>query len=148
MRDFTYEAAPARVIFGVGSVERVAQEAERLGATRALVLSTPGGRARAEAVAARLGPRAAGVFAGAVMHVPLETAEAARGEARRLRADCCVAVGGGSTIGLAKAVALALDLPILAVPTTYAGSEMTPIWGLTAGGARRRGATAVWRRGQ
>jgi maleylacetate reductase len=73
------------------------------------------------------------------MHVPVETAEAARREAARLQADCCVAVGGGSTIGLAKAIVLTSDLPILAVPTTYAGSEMTPIWGLTEGGLKRTG---------
>jgi len=73
------------------------------------------------------------------MHVPLETARAARAEAVRLEADCCVAIGGGSTVGLAKAIALELGLPILAVPTTYAGSEMTPIWGLTEGGVKRTG---------
>jgi alcohol dehydrogenase class IV len=73
------------------------------------------------------------------MHVPVETAEEARGEVRRLRADCCVAVGGGSTIGLAKAIALALEIPIVAIPTTYAGSEMTSIWGLTEGGLKKIG---------
>jgi maleylacetate reductase len=73
------------------------------------------------------------------MHVPIETAEAARAEARRLDADVCIAVGGGSTTGLAKAIALELGLPILAIPTTFAGSEMTPIWGLTEGGAKRTG---------
>jgi maleylacetate reductase len=73
------------------------------------------------------------------MHVPIETAEAAREEARRLKADCCVAIGGGSTTGLAKAIALVSDLPILAIPTTYAGSEMTPIWGLTEGGRKTTG---------
>jgi maleylacetate reductase len=76
------------------------------------------------------------------MHVPIETAEAAREEARRLGADCCVAVGGGSTTGLAKAIALVSTLPILAVPTTYAGSEMTPIWGLTESGRKTTGRDA------
>lgn len=73
------------------------------------------------------------------MHVPMETARAARAEAARLEADCCVAIGGGSTVGLAKGIALELGLPILAVPTTYAGSEMRPIWGLTDGGVKRTG---------
>ena len=68
------------------------------------------------------------------MHVPIETARAARAEARRLGADCAVAIGGGSTIGLGKAIALDSGLPILAIPTTYAGTEMTPIYGLTEGG--------------
>jgi len=68
------------------------------------------------------------------MHVPLEIARAARDEARRLDADCTVGIGGGSTIGLGKAIALDSALPIIALPTTYAGSEMTPIYGLTEGG--------------
>jgi alcohol dehydrogenase class IV len=81
----------------------------------------------------------AGIYAKAVMHVPIETARAAREEARRLGADCCVAVGGGSTVGLAKAIALESEMPIIAVPTTYAGSEMTPIWGITEAGVKKTG---------
>src|SRR5260370_29576416 len=73
------------------------------------------------------------------MHVPIETAQQARDEAKRVGADCCVAIGGGSTTGLAKAIALTSGLPILAIPTTYAGSEMTPIWGLTEGGVKKTG---------
>ena len=73
------------------------------------------------------------------MHVPLEIAEDARRMARELGADCCVTVGGGSTTGLGKAIALASPMPILAVPTTYAGSEMTPIYGITEGGAKKTG---------
>jgi alcohol dehydrogenase class IV len=82
------------------------------------------------------------VFAKAVMHVPIETAREARDEARRLNADCAVAIGGGSTTGLGKAIALESGLPILAIPTTYAGSEMTPIYGLTQGGEKRTGRDA------
>jgi maleylacetate reductase len=139
MLQFTYEALPARVIFGVGSVKRVGDEIERLGAERALVISTPGQRSLAETIAAQLGARAAGIFSGAAMHVPAEVVEAAQSEAVRLSADICVAVGGGSTVGLAKTLALRMGLPILAIPTTYSGSEMTPIWGLTEGGAKRTG---------
>ena len=73
------------------------------------------------------------------MHVPVEVAQAAVSAARAKGADGLIAIGGGSTTGLAKAVALELNLPILAVPTTYAGSEMTPIWGLTEGGVKRTG---------
>jgi maleylacetate reductase len=73
------------------------------------------------------------------MHVPVEIAQAACDEARKLRADCSVAVGGGSTTGLAKVIALTSELPILAIPTTYAGSEMTPIWGLTEAGVKKTG---------
>jgi maleylacetate reductase len=136
---FTYDVLPTRVIFGVGSLERISAEVERLGARRALLLSTSGRREDAERVATLLQERIAGIFDGATMHVPLAVAEAARAEARRLGADCCVAVGGGSTIGLAKAIALITDLPIVAIPTTYSGSEMTPVWGLTEGGIKRTG---------
>jgi len=73
------------------------------------------------------------------MHVPIEVASAAREEARRLDADCAIAVGGGSTIGLAKAIALESGLPILAIPTTYSGSEMTPVFGITEGGQKKTG---------
>jgi alcohol dehydrogenase class IV len=139
MRRFTYQALPARVIFGAGSLALLPEEIERLGASRALVLSTPEQRDQARMVADKIRERAAGIFDRAVMHVPIATAEAARDEARRLGADCCVAVGGGSTTGLAKAIALVSPLPILAVPTTYAGSEMTPIWGLTERGIKKTG---------
>lgn len=139
MLRFTYEALPGRVVFGAGCLGQLPAEIERLGATRALVLSTPEQRDQAVAVAARLGARAVGVFDQAVMHVPIETAERARENARSLGADCCVTVGGGSTTGLGKAIALVSSLPILAVPTTYAGSEMTPIWGLTEGGVKKTG---------
>src|SRR5512134_1004860 len=128
-----------RVVFGAGSLKQLPAEIERLGAQRALVLATPEQRASAEQVAQMLGARAAGVFAQAVMHVPIETARQAREVARRLEADCAVAVGGGSTTGLGKAIALDSGLPIVAVPTTYAGSEMTPIYGLTEGGLKKTG---------
>jgi len=90
-------------------------------------------------VADLLGPRAAGIFDGAMMHVPIESARAAREAAGRHGADAAVAIGGGSTIGLGKAIALDSGLPILAIPTTYAGSEMTPIYGLTENGQKRTG---------
>lgn len=139
MKTFIYQGTPSRVVFGAGSLHSLAQEIERLGARRALVLSTPEQAASAEQVAGLLGDRSAGVFSRAVMHVPIETARAAREEAVRLGADCAVAIGGGSTTGLGKAIALESALPILAIPTTYAGSEMTPIWGITEGGVKKTG---------
>lgn len=142
MSAFIYTAQPARVVFGAGSLQHLEREIGLLGAQRALVLCTPEQRATAEAVAQRLGERAAGIFDRAVMHVPLETAREAREVARALGADCAVAVGGGSTTGLGKAIALDSGLPILAIPTTYAGSEMTPIYGLTEGGVKRTGRDA------
>jgi len=139
MLSFVYDMLPSRVIFGVGCLGKLPEEIEHLGATRALVLSTPEQREQAAEIVQRLGSHAVGLFDRAVMHVPIEVAAAARDEARRSGADCCVAVGGGSTTGLAKAIALVSDLPILAIPTTYAGSEMTPIWGLTEDGSKKTG---------
>ena len=139
MKPFTYHAPATRISFGVGALARLPAELEQLGLQRALVLSTPGQRAGAERVAALLGDRSAGVFDRAAMHVPIEAARAARDEARRLNADCAVAYGGGSTTGLGKAIALESGLPIIAIPTTYAGSEMTPIYGLTEGGVKQTG---------
>ena len=139
MHAFTFQANPARVIFGAGNLQQLGAEVERLGARRALVLCTPEQAASAQQVLALLGDRGAGLFARAAMHVPLETAREARAEAERLGADCAVAIGGGSTTGLGKAIALDSGLPIIAIPTTYAGSEMTPIYGITEGGIKRTG---------
>jgi maleylacetate reductase len=142
MNPFIYQGHIPRVVFGVGALEHLPREMELLGSKRALVLSTPEQRTQAEMIAERIGERCAGIFDRAVMHVPIETARAAREEARRLDADCAVAIGGGSTTGLGKAIALESSLPILAIPTTYAGSEMTPIYGLTEGGLKKTGRDA------
>ena len=139
MKDFVYNGQPSRVVFGPGSLAHLEREIELLGAKRALVLSTPEQAAQAQMVADRLGNRATGIFPRAVMHVPIETAREARDEARRLGADCAIAIGGGSTTGLGKAIALDSGLPILAIPTTYAGSEMTPIYGITEAGLKKTG---------
>jgi maleylacetate reductase len=139
MRNFTYDQPATRVIFGAGALDRLADEVRRLRAERVLVLSTPEQFKDCEEAARRLGGLLAGIFPGAVMHVPIETAREARKAARELHADCYVAIGGGSTIGLGKAIALESALPIVAVPTTYAGSEMTPIYGLTEDGIKKTG---------
>jgi alcohol dehydrogenase class IV len=139
VRDFIYTGQASRVVFGAGSLGHLEREVDLIGAQRALVLCTPEQQPLAEEIAQRLGKRAAGVYAKAVMHVPVEIASAALQEAERLQADCTVAVGGGSTTGLAKAIALQSARPILAIPTTYAGSEMTPIWGMTENGLKKTG---------
>jgi maleylacetate reductase len=136
---FTYQALPMRVVFGAGALKSLPAEIEHLGLERALVLCSPEQESTGQMVAAALGARSAGVLAEARMHVPREVADHARDRARELGADALVAVGGGSAIGLGKAIALAHGLPVIAVPTTYAGSEMTPIWGLTEGGQKRTG---------
>jgi maleylacetate reductase len=139
MREFTYEALPMRVAFGPGRAASVGAELEHLGLRRVLVLCTPGQQKTARVVADGLGDRCAAVYPEAQMHVPVEVADAACAAAAELGADGCVAVGGGSTVGLGKAIALRHGLPVIAVPTTYAGSEMTPVWGITEGGIKRTG---------
>ena len=139
MNDFIYTALPARSFSERESSPRSGEEVEAIGSTRALVLCTPPQRAQAEQVAELLGSRLAGIHDGAEMHVPIESARKARELAAELEADCAVAIGGGSTIGLGKAIALEAPIPIIAIPTTYAGSEMTPIYGITEGGLKRTG---------
>lgn len=140
MREFVYEAQPMRVVLRSGaSVTATPGEAERLGMRRALVVSGPRGAQAARAVADALGDVCAGVHAEARMHVPVEVADRAVEVARAAGADGFVAVGGGSAIGLGKALALRTGLPLIAVPSTYAGSEMTPVWGLTENGVKRTG---------
>jgi maleylacetate reductase len=136
---FAVEPLPTRVVFGPGAVRRVREEVERAGFSRVLVLSTPGQAGMAEKIAAALGELAGAVHPRAVMHVPVGVADEAARVARSVAADGCVAIGGGSTIGLAKSLALTPGLPYVAVRTTYAGSEMTPIWGSTAGARKRTG---------
>lgn len=139
MRSFVHDSRMPRVIFGAGSLARLGAEIERIGVRRVLVLATPEQRAAAERVARRLGSTCVGVHARARMHVPRACVDEASEEIGRLHPDCTVAFGGGSTTGLAKAIALERGLPILAIPTTYAGSEMTSIYGITESGSKRTG---------
>jgi alcohol dehydrogenase class IV len=139
MLAFDYRPLPWNIIFGSGSRRRLPQELDRMGFRRALVLCTPRQRAAAREVAALLAERSAGIFDGAAMHVPVEALERAAAQAARLNADCSIAIGGGSTTGLGKALALKLKLPNIALPTTYAGSEMTNIWGISEGGRKTTG---------
>ena len=139
MKPFIYQSLPSRVVFGRGSIQQLAAEVDRLGANKVLILCTPQQRGLAQMAIEILGAKAVGIYDQAVMHVPIETAAAARERAAQLGADTCLAIGGGSTIGLGKAIALTSDLPIIAVPTTYAGSEMTPIYGITEAGLKKTG---------
>ncbi|WP_294640240.1 maleylacetate reductase [uncultured Aureimonas sp.] len=136
MRDFVYNAHPARVIFGSGTLARLPEEVERLGLSRVLVVATLEQEADAHRIAGRIGARAAGVFAGARMHTPNDVTARAMNVVTANGIDGLVAVGGGSTTGLAKAIALRTDLPQIVAPTTYAGSEMTPILGETENGRK------------
>ncbi|HEY0534767.1 MAG TPA: maleylacetate reductase [Actinoplanes sp.] len=135
---FEHQSYTQRVVFGVEAARtRLAAEVDRLGAHRVLLVAAPSARAQAASLTAGL------PMAGAVdevrMHVPIEVADAARRQAEETGADLLLAVGGGSATGTAKAVALSSGLPIVAVPTTYAGSEVTPVWGLTENGRKTTG---------
>ena len=136
MDAFVYTAQPARVRFGPGALGELPGEVAALGLERVLVLATPQQRDEAEALRARLGGRAAGVFSGARMHTPVDVTAEALDRVSAEAIDGLVALGGGSTTGLSKAIALRTDLPQVVVPTTYAGSEMTPILGQTENGVK------------
>ena len=133
---FDYTTAPARIVFGSGSLARTGEMVQAIGCKAALVLSTPHQAPQAEALAASLGDLAAGVFAGAAMHTPVAVTEAALAAMDETGADCTVALGGGSTTGLGKAIAFRRDTPQIVIPTTYAGSEVTPILGQTENGMK------------
>ncbi len=134
--EFQARTAQVKVRFGAGSRAAVAEEIAALGCSRALVLSTPHQRADAEVLAATLGHLAAGVYSGAAMHTPVAVTEDAMTQVAATRADCLVALGGGSTTGLGKAIAYRTDLPQIVIPTTYAGSEATSILGQTENGVK------------
>lgn len=134
--NFSYIGSPAQIVFGSGSLKTLSEWIEKAGCRRALVLSTPHQKADAEALAQDIGPLACGVFAGATMHTPVDVTEAAMRVVSETNADCVISLGGGSTTGLGKAIAYRTDLHQIVVPTTYAGSEVTPILGQTEGGRK------------
>jgi maleylacetate reductase len=131
MNEFVYDALAGRVVFGDGAVGQVPAETDRLGGRRIFLVADAEAKAIADEVATRLADRLAARWDEVAQHVPTELAERARAAAADVGADLVVSIGGGSSTGLAKAIALTTERPILAVPTTYAGSEMTPIYGLT-----------------
>jgi len=134
---FVYQGFPHRVIFGRGRITEAAETLKAVGGNRALVLSTSEQREVAERVAGILGDLSAGAFSGAVMHSPVEVTEEALRAFKESAADSIVSIGGGSTTGLGKAIALRTDAPQLVIPTTYAGSEVTSVLGETSAGAKK-----------
>jgi len=142
--EFSYDALPGRIVFGRGAArQRLAGEVDRLGSSRLLLIATASEEAKARELLTPVADRIVATFAGVRPHVPVAVAEAARAMAAEVGADALLSVGGGSTTGTAKAVALTTGLPIVAVPTTYAGSEVTPVWGLTEGERKRTGTDPV-----
>ncbi|MBX5436007.1 MAG: maleylacetate reductase [Alicyclobacillaceae bacterium] len=143
MDTFKLEILPARVVFGAGVLQRAGEELDALGGRRAMVITTPRQVQLANTVAGFLGDRTACIHSRAVQHVPVETIHEGVARAREAGVDSLVPVGGGSAIGLAKMIALETGLPILAIPTTYSGSEMTPVWGKTENGVKTTGRDPV-----
>ncbi len=136
MQAFQFENLATRVRFGSGSLRHLREEVVRLGAGRVIVLTTPQQVSLADRAEELLGDLAVARFTDATMHTPVSVTEAALAISRQAGADGIVSLGGGSTIGLGKAIALRTGLPHLTVPTTYAGSEMTPILGETDNGLK------------
>lgn len=139
---FVLDLDTPRVVFGQGTLEQTGTEVEALGGTRAMLIAGAHATdARSQLVDA-LDSTLVGVFDEVVEHVPVDVARRAIERAGSLGADLIIALGGGSAIGTAKAVALTTGTPVLAIPTTFAGSEMTSIWGMTEHGAKRTGRDA------
>jgi maleylacetate reductase len=136
---FVHTFLPGRVVLGAGTLDQVAGEVELLDVRQVLLIATRSARDAADVVETELKDRFAGRIDGVTQHVPTEVAEDAREKARLVDADGVVAIGGGSAIGLAKAIALTTGVPVVAVPTTYAGSEMTPVWGETSAAGKTTG---------
>lgn len=139
MESFEYNANPGRVVFGPGSINKLPDEIKRLGLKSPLLLSTPQQVDQAEQLArivsaASITP--AGTYTKATMHTPSHITEEAMSFIKSKNADCVVSIGGGSTIGLGKAISIRTGLPHICIPTTYAGSEMTPILGETQDGKK------------
>ncbi|KAK2595497.1 hypothetical protein QQS21_006772 [Conoideocrella luteorostrata] len=133
---FVYSPNPARVIFGTGTLNELPAELSRLNAGKPLVLSTPGQASRAESISNLLQGKIAGIYSKARMHTPVNVTQEACEEATKMQADALVSIGGGSTIGLGKAVSFRIGLPHITIPTTYAGSEVTPVLGETENGVK------------
>jgi len=130
---FTYTASPTRIVFGNGALAQLPHEVDRLGGRRVLLIASDRHRAVAQAI---LGGLAVASFSGAAMHTPVEVTEQAARLARETDVDTVVAVGGGSAVGLAKALAAREGYDQVVVPTTYAGSEVTPVLGETRNGVK------------
>jgi maleylacetate reductase len=148
---FRFVSAAQQVIFGAGSLDGLGDAIFGFGWERVLLCTIPRFRSSGlvNRVAETLGERLAAVYAEAEPHVPEAQVDAATALAYENKVDAVIGLGGGSPIGLAKAVSLALEekrigrtafarspteqplVPVIAVPTTYAGSEMTPIYGVT-----------------
>lgn len=141
MEPFEFVGLPSRAIFGAGKIATLKDEIEAVGASRALLCCSPGRTEMVEKIAATLGPLNAGICARALPFTPMEAVEEGRRMAGESKADCLVSYGGGNAVGFAKAIALEVDIPIIAIPTTFSGSETTALQGIIKDGKRVQNAS-------
>jgi len=133
---FIYNGSPGRVVFGSGKIKTLPDELSRQNLRRPLILTTPQQAEQGEQLISILNGNVAGIFTEATMHTPISVTDKALNYAKSVKADSIVSIGGGSTIGLGKAISVRTSLPHICIPTTYAGSEMTPILGESADGLK------------
>jgi maleylacetate reductase len=136
---FVHEQLPQRIVFGWGRVDEITAEIDRLARTRVMLIAERSTAAVADKVRRGLGARFITAVPEARPHVPRDQADAARAQAAGESIDAIVTVGGGSATGLGKAIALEHAAVVVAIPTTYAGSEVTPIYGITDQRVKRTG---------
>lgn len=137
VQSFTYDAFPGRILFGEGKLKTLSDEILRQELKSVLLLSGPRQIEQAELLKKELGTKVAGMFTQAAMHTPVNITNKALEYARSVSADSIISIGGGSAIGLGKALSIRTNLPHICIPTTYAGSEMTSILGESADGEKR-----------
>jgi len=136
MDNFEYNASPARVIFGTSTLSCLSDEIARLSLQAPLLLSSPNQTAQAIAVKELLNGKVAGIFSRVRMHTPVPITNETIKYFRDQKSDSVISIGGGSTVGLGKAISFRTGLPHICIPTTYAGSEMTSILGETEDGQK------------
>jgi maleylacetate reductase len=134
---FAYGTHEVRVVFGPGTIATLPAELDRAGLGNVMLLTTPSRDDERTRVASLLGERLAGAYSGAKLHVPVSVIADARAALERFKPQSLLAYGGGSAIGLGKALAFDTKLPLAVVPTTYSGSEMTAVWGNSEEGVKR-----------
>ena len=136
MESFVYNGIPSKVVFGQGKLDTLPDVVKSMQLERCIILTTPNQRQLGQRVAELLGSKAVAIFDNATMHTPLDITEKAIEVAKQAQADSTVSIGGGSTTGLGKAISIRLGLRQICIPTTYAGSEMTPTLGETVKGRK------------
>lgn len=133
---FEWTGIPSKVIFGAGKINALPGILDTMNLRRCMILTTPNQRHLGDQVAALIGAKSAIIFDQATMHTPIHITEKAMKVAEEAQVDSTVSIGGGSTTGLGKAIGIRLWVPQICIPTTYAGSEMTPTLGETVNGRK------------